>query len=88
MDTNGAARSRFFPVRRDTPGAVARHADPILRSRRSDEQGFRVESKIFPEFHEVGLDGDYYTQDQIRVLCLVALGIFPGVTSTKQRDPS
>ena len=32
----------------------------------SDNQGFRVESKRFPKLHEMGSDGLYYTQDQIR----------------------
>jgi hexosaminidase len=32
----------------------------------SDDQGFRVESKIFPRLHEYGSGGHYYTQDQVR----------------------
>ena len=32
----------------------------------SDDQGFRVESKRFPKLQELGCDGFYYTQDQIR----------------------
>ena len=32
----------------------------------SDDQGFRAESKRFPKLHQLGSDGDYYTQDQIR----------------------
>ncbi|MBS1859740.1 MAG: family 20 glycosylhydrolase, partial [Acidobacteria bacterium] len=32
----------------------------------SDDQGFRVESKRFPKLQELGSDGHYYTQDQIR----------------------
>src|SRR6266496_968730 len=32
----------------------------------SDNQGFRVESKRFPKLQELGSDGLYYTQDQIR----------------------
>ena len=32
----------------------------------SDDQGFRVESKRFPKLQELGSDGNYYTQDQIR----------------------
>ena len=34
----------------------------------SDDQGFRVESKRFPKLHEMGSDGHYYTQQQIRDL--------------------
>ena len=32
----------------------------------SENQGFRVESKRFPKLHELGSDGQYYTQDEIR----------------------
>ena len=32
----------------------------------SDNQGFRVESKKFPKLHELGSDGLYYTQDEVR----------------------
>jgi hexosaminidase len=32
----------------------------------SENQGFRIESKRFPKLQELGSDGDYYTQDQVR----------------------
>jgi hexosaminidase len=32
----------------------------------SDDQGFRVESKVFPRLQEKGSNGQYYTQEQIR----------------------
>jgi hexosaminidase len=32
----------------------------------SDDQGFRVESKVFPKLQEMGSDGHYYTQEQIK----------------------
>jgi len=32
----------------------------------SDDQGFRIESKLFPKLQELGSDGEYYTQDQVR----------------------
>ncbi|HXN21429.1 MAG TPA: family 20 glycosylhydrolase [Candidatus Dormibacteraeota bacterium] len=32
----------------------------------SEDQGFRVESKKFPKLHELGSDGDFYTQQQVR----------------------
>jgi hexosaminidase len=32
----------------------------------SDDQGFRVESKVFPKLQELGSDGHYYTQQQVR----------------------
>jgi len=38
----------------------------------SDDQGFRVESKKFPKLHEMGSDGLYYTQDEVRELIAYA----------------
>lgn len=32
----------------------------------SEDQGFRVESKVFPQLHELGSDGLYYTQEEIK----------------------
>lgn len=32
----------------------------------SDDQGFRVESKRYPKLHEMGSDGHYFTQAQVR----------------------
>ncbi len=32
----------------------------------SENQGFRIESKLFPKLQELGSDGQYYTQDQAR----------------------
>lgn len=34
----------------------------------SENQGFRVESKIFPKLHRMGSNGEYYTQEQIKEL--------------------
>ncbi|MGB8474314.1 MAG: family 20 glycosylhydrolase [Candidatus Acidiferrum sp.] len=38
----------------------------------SDNQGFRVESKKFPKLQELGSDGLYYTQDEVRDLIAYA----------------
>ena len=38
----------------------------------SEDQGFRVESKVFPKLHEVGANGKYYTQDDIREIVAYA----------------
>ncbi|MFZ1292245.1 MAG: family 20 glycosylhydrolase [Melioribacteraceae bacterium] len=38
----------------------------VLHLHLSDDQGFRVESKIFPKLTEFGSDGDFYTQEQIK----------------------
>ena len=32
----------------------------------SDDQGFRVESKLYPKLQQLGSDGKFYTQEQIR----------------------
>ena len=32
----------------------------------SDDQGFRVESKRFPKLQQLGSDGHFYTQDEVR----------------------
>jgi hexosaminidase len=38
----------------------------------SEDQGFRVESKKFPKLHQLGSDGNYYTQDQVREIIAYA----------------
>ena len=38
----------------------------VLHWHLSDNQGFRVESKRFPKLQELGSDGLYYTQEEIR----------------------
>jgi len=38
----------------------------VLHWHLSEDQGFRVECKSWPKLHEVGSDGYYYTQEQIK----------------------
>jgi hexosaminidase len=38
----------------------------VLHLHLTEDQGFRIESKIYPRLHEMGSDGLYYTQVQIR----------------------
>ena len=38
----------------------------VLHWHLSEDQGFRVESRRYPKLHELGSDGQYYTQDQLR----------------------
>jgi len=40
----------------------------VLHLHLSDNEGFRVESKVFPKLHEDGSKGEYYTQDEMRGL--------------------
>ena len=58
----------FMPldvVRRNLDGMAAAKLN-VLHWHLSDNQGFRVESKKFPKLHQMGSDGFYYTQEEIR----------------------
>ena len=44
----------------------------VLHLHLSDDQGFRLESKEFPKLHELGSDGMYYTQSEMRDLIAYA----------------
>jgi hexosaminidase len=46
----------------------------VLHLHLSDNEGFRVESKTFPELQGKGSNGEYYTQPEIRQLILYAAG--------------
>ena len=58
----------FMPVEqlKRTLDAMALVKLNVFHWHLSDDQGFRVESKRFPRLHELGSDGLYYTQDQVR----------------------
>ncbi len=58
----------FMPVnviKRNIDGMVAVKLN-VLHLHLSDDQGFRVECKSFPKLHEMGSDGKYFTQVQIK----------------------
>jgi hexosaminidase len=38
----------------------------VLHWHLSDDQGFRIESKKFPKLQQMGSDGNYYTQQQVK----------------------
>ena len=38
----------------------------------SEDQGFRIESKKFPKLHQLGSDGNYYTQEQVKEIIAYA----------------
>src|SRR5688500_12386261 len=44
----------------------------VLHWHLTEDQGFRVESKVHPRLHQVGSDGLYYTQDQVREIIAYA----------------
>jgi hexosaminidase len=44
----------------------------VLHLHLSDDQGFRVESRLFPRLHQAGSGGNYYTQADIREIVAYA----------------
>ena len=58
----------FIPVKaiKRTLDGMAAFKYNVLHWHLSDDQGFRMESKMFPKLHEFGSDGLFYTQDEIR----------------------
>lgn len=38
----------------------------VLHLHLTEDQGFRIESKVFPKLHQYGSNGFYYTQEQMR----------------------
>lgn len=58
----------FMPLevmKRNLDGMAALKLN-VLHWHLSDDEGFRVESKKFPKLHELGSQGQYYTQAEIR----------------------
>jgi hexosaminidase len=47
----------------------------VLHWHLSEDDGFRVESKRYPHLQEMGSNGDYYTQEQIRDIVAYARGL-------------
>lgn len=52
-------------IKRNLDGLAAAKMN-VLHWHLTEDQGFRVECKIFPKLHELGSDGFYYTQAQIK----------------------
>ena len=44
----------------------------VLHLHLTEDQGFRIESRKFPRLHQLGSDGHYFTQEQMRVLIAYA----------------
>ena len=64
----------FIPldvIKRNLDGMAALKMN-VFHWHLSDDQGFRVESKTFPKLQELGSDGLYFSQDQIRELIAYA----------------
>jgi hexosaminidase len=62
------AGRHFMPVEviRRNLDAMASVKLNVLHWHLSEDQGFRVESRAFPKLHQLGSDGLYYTQEEIR----------------------
>src|SRR5436190_9896921 len=64
----------FMPIdviRRNIDGMAAVKLN-VFHWHLSENQGFRVESRRFPKLHEMGSDGLYYTQEQVREIIAYA----------------
>jgi hexosaminidase len=64
----------FIPIdviRRTIDGMAAVKMN-VFHWHLSDDQGFRIESKVFPKLTEMGSDGDFYTQEQVREIITYA----------------
>ncbi|MFH2025058.1 MAG: beta-N-acetylhexosaminidase, partial [bacterium] len=68
------ASRHFMPVdviKRNLDGMAAVKLN-VFHWHLADDQGFRVECKTWPKLHELGSDGFYYTQDQIKEIIAYA----------------
>ena len=64
----------FFPIevlKRNLDGMAAVKLN-VLHWHLSDDEGFRVQSKVFPKLQKLGSQGDYYTQAEVRDLIAYA----------------
>jgi hexosaminidase len=52
-------------IKRELDGMAAVKLN-VLHWHLSEDQGFRVESRRYPKLHQLGSDGQYYTQDELR----------------------
>jgi hexosaminidase len=46
----------------------------VLHWHLTEDQGFRIESKLYPKLHELGSNGQFYTQEQVREVVAYASG--------------
>lgn len=58
-------------IKRNLDGMAAVKMN-VLHLHISEDQGFRVECKTFPKLHELGSDGNYFTQAQIKEIIAYA----------------
>ncbi|MBP1659095.1 MAG: beta-N-acetylhexosaminidase [Candidatus Aminicenantes bacterium] len=58
-------------IKRNLDGMAAVKMN-VLHLHLSEDQGFRIESKVFPKLHELGSDGMYFSQAQIKEIIAYA----------------
>lgn len=56
----------------------------VLHLHVSDDEGFRIESKIYPGLQQLGSNGDYYSQEQIKDL--IRYAALRGITIVPEFD--
>jgi hexosaminidase len=61
-----------FPVLLRTLDGMAAVKMNVFHWHLTEDQGFRIESKVFPKLTEMGSDGMFYTQEQARELVVYA----------------
>jgi hexosaminidase len=54
-------------IRRELDGMAALKLN-VLHLHLTEDQGFRIESKKYPKLHQMGSDGLFYTQEEMRAL--------------------
>lgn len=57
-----------FDVIKRNIDAMATVKMNVLHLHLTDDEGFRIESKQFPKLHQLGSNGQYYTQEEMRQL--------------------
>lgn len=58
-------------IKRNIDGLAAVKMN-VLHLHLTDDQGFRVEVKSYPQLHEKGSDGQYFTQEELRTIVAYA----------------
>jgi hexosaminidase len=67
-----ARHFQTMEVLKRTLDAMAAVKLNVLHWHLTEDQGFRVESKKFPKLHQLGSDGNYFTQEQVKEIIAYA----------------
>lgn len=54
-------------IKRNIDGLAAMKMN-VLHLHLTEDQGFRIESKVYPKLHELGSDGKYFSQEEIKLI--------------------